>query len=81
MPVMKEVCAQWLVEIAECISDNPQFIVSGFVLSGISAAIEGTECSVTDDCSDMVDTDNRGDSDSEQSDEHSESEEDSEQEN
>ena len=78
---MKEVCAQWLVEMAEYISDNPRFIVSGLMHSGISAAIDGTECSVTKDSSNVVDAENTGDSDSEESDEHSESEEDSDQEN
>ena len=65
MPVVREVCVQWLVEIAECISQNPQFIVSSFVCSGIFVAIDGTEFSVTEDSSDVVDAKNTGDSDSE----------------
>ena len=31
MPVMKEVSARWLVDMAEHIRDNPQVIVSGFL--------------------------------------------------
>ena len=81
MPVMKEVCAHWLVEMAEYVSDNSQFIVSGFVRSGISLAIDGTEFSVTEDSSDVVDAENTGDSDSEESKEHSEYDEDADQEN
>lgn len=43
MPVMKEVSesAKWLVDIVECISDNPQLIVSGFLRSGITGAFDG----------------------------------------
>ena len=70
MPVMKEVSAQWFVEMAEYIIDNPQFIVSSFVHSRISAAIDGTKICVSQDCSDVVDAENTGDSDSEESDEH-----------
>lgn len=62
--MVREVCARWLVEIAEYISDNPQFIVSSFVLSGISVAIDSREFSVTENFSD-VDAKNTGDSDSE----------------
>ncbi len=35
--------AKWLVEMAEYISDNPQFIINGFVRSGITGAIDGVE--------------------------------------
>ena len=41
MPVMKEVSARWLVDMAEHISDNPQLIVSGFLRSGITGAFDG----------------------------------------
>ena len=31
MPLMKELGAEWLVEMADYIADNPQFIVNGFI--------------------------------------------------
>lgn len=43
MPVLKEVGAKSLVEMAEYLSNNPQFIVHGFIHSGISGAIEGQD--------------------------------------
>ena len=36
MPTLKEIRAQWLVEMAEYISENPQFIVNGFICSQAS---------------------------------------------
>lgn len=42
MPLLK-VGAKWLVEMAKYISDNPQFIVHGFIQSAISGAIEGQD--------------------------------------
>ncbi len=41
MSVLKEVSAKWLVEMVQYITDNPQFIVNGFIRSGITAAIDG----------------------------------------
>ena len=41
MPVMKEVSARWIVDVAERIGDNPQLIVSGFLRSGITRAFDG----------------------------------------
>jgi len=41
MPVLKEVLANELVGMAEYITNNPQFIVNGFICSGISSAIDG----------------------------------------
>ena len=38
---MKQVRATWLVDMADYISDNPQFIVNGFIKSGLLAAING----------------------------------------
>ena len=43
MQVMKDVGAKWLVELADNISNNPQFLVNGFIHSGITGAIDGTE--------------------------------------
>ena len=39
LPALKELGAQWLVEMYEYISDNPVFIVNGFIRSGISGAL------------------------------------------
>ena len=36
MQVMKEVGAMWLVRMVEYINENPEFIVNGFVKSGMS---------------------------------------------
>ena len=40
IPVMKEIREQWLVDMAEYISGNPQFIVNGFLQCGITAALD-----------------------------------------
>ena len=58
MPILKEIGAQWLVEMAEYISENPQFIVNGFIRSGITRASGGTENEMeTDIGSDGSDSD------------------------
>lgn len=49
MPVMKELGAKWLVKMAEYLSNNPQFIVNGFIKSGISGALDGLEESIESD--------------------------------
>lgn len=43
MQVMKEVGAKWLVELADYISNSPEFLVNGFIHSGITGAIVGIE--------------------------------------
>ncbi len=48
MPIMKEIGAKWLVGMAEYLSNNPQFIVNGFLHSGITAAIDGDEIESVD---------------------------------
>ena len=40
LAIMKQVGAKWLVEMAEYISGNPQFIVNGFIEAGIPSAID-----------------------------------------
>ena len=42
MAAMKEITGQWLVKMYDYISDNPDFIVNGFLHSGISKALDGT---------------------------------------
>ena len=41
LPLMKEIGAIWLEKMAQYISDNPQFIVNGFVRAGICRALDG----------------------------------------
>ena len=43
LPVMRELGANWLVDMAKYIADNPDFIVNGFVRAGISEALDGVE--------------------------------------
>ena len=40
MPLMKEISAKWLVDMAQYLSDNPQIIVNGFIRSGIPGALD-----------------------------------------
>ena len=41
MAAMKQITGQWLVNMADYITNNPQFIVNGFIHSGISKALDG----------------------------------------
>ena len=42
LPVLKELGAKWMVEMAEYFADNPQIIiVNGFVRAGIAGALDG----------------------------------------
>lgn len=41
MPIPKEIRAKWLVGMAEYLSDNPQFIVNGFLRSDITGTFDG----------------------------------------
>ena len=43
LPVLKELGANWLVQMAEYFTDNPQIIVNGFVKAGIAAALDDQE--------------------------------------
>ena len=43
LPILKELGAKWLVEMATYISQNQQFLLSGFVKAGISRALDGFE--------------------------------------
>ena len=48
MGTMKELGAKWLVDMANYISDNPQFIVNGFIHAGIAKALNGEDIPVSD---------------------------------
>lgn len=54
LPVMKELCSKWILEMFEYISANPQMIVKGFVRAGISKALD-EEPSSADNVSDLDD--------------------------
>ena len=41
MPVLKELGAKWMVQMAEYFADNPQIIVNGFVRSGLTGSLNG----------------------------------------
>ena len=43
MPLMKEISAKWLVDVAQYLSDNQQIIMNGFVHSGIPGAVDGLQ--------------------------------------
>ena len=43
LPVLKELGAQWMVEMADYFTENPQIIVNGFVRAGITAALDGKD--------------------------------------
>ena len=40
LPLMKEPGAKWLTEMTEYLSANPQFVVNGFIRSGITHALD-----------------------------------------
>ena len=68
MQVVKEVGAKWLVDMAEFISENPQFVVNVFIKSGALDQIadsdeEDTSLDDTSDYDSFTDTDSDGDSD------------------
>ena len=41
MARMKEISAEWIVDMAEYINQNPTFLVNGFIKSGITEALTG----------------------------------------
>ena len=43
LPMMKELGAKWLVQMAEHFQENPQIIVNGFFRAGIAGALEVRE--------------------------------------
>ena len=69
LPIMKELGAKWLTDMAEYLASNPQFIVNGFIHSGISHALDHSsenipESPLTGD-DDDEDSDYQADSDDE----------------
>ena len=44
-PMLKELGAKWMVEMAAYLSENPQIVVNGFVKGGIAEALDShTDC-------------------------------------
>ena len=42
LPMLKELGAKWLVQMAEYFADNPHIIVNGFIRAGITSALDNT---------------------------------------
>ena len=42
MPVLKELGAKWMEEMAAYFGENPQIIVNGFVKAGITETLDGS---------------------------------------
>ena len=53
MVLSKGIGAEWIVELSKYISNNPMFIVNGFIRAGITKAIDG----IIEDSSDSEDDD------------------------
>ena len=68
LPALKEIGAKWLVDMADYICENPQFIVNGFIKSGITGALDGTHTSDSEDRQE-TDTDDESEEESEDSEE------------
>ena len=49
LPMLKELGAKWLVQMAEYFSENPQLIVNGFVKAGIAGALDHRDSSEQED--------------------------------
>ena len=65
LPVLKEVAAKWLVNTAEYITENPQFIVNDFIRSGIAGALDACYDEECDEQSTEDDSDNNSDTNEE----------------
>ena len=48
LPMMKELGAKWMVEMAQYFADNPQIIVNGFIKAGIIGAL-GSHMDIQDE--------------------------------
>ena len=68
LPVLRKLGAKWLVEMAQYVGNNPDFIVKGFLRAGISRALDDTE-SDDEDCNSVGDGSSEASSNEETSDE------------
>ena len=61
MAVMKQVIAEWLVEMAKYFEDHPEIVVNGFIRSGIAGVLDESETdgerSETDESCSEIETD------------------------
>ena len=64
MAQMKEVSADWLVEMADYIWQNPSFLVNGFIKSGITGVLDDLDPEGKD-ATDEIDEDTSADDTSE----------------
>ena len=70
MPVLKELGASWMVEMAKYFGENPQIVVNGFIKPGIPGALDGhidctkEEANVREDESNSEEYDSNPDGDS-----------------
>ena len=71
LPIMRELGAKWMVQMAEYLSDNPQFIVNGFIRSGISKALDGYDDRDSEESDQDSECEELSDEDSESSGEES----------
>ena len=63
LPALKEIGAKWLVDMASYVSENPQFIINGFIRSGITGALDALETDDMDKLEDEQEIDSDIDSD------------------
>ena len=48
LPMLKELGARWLVQMAEYFADNPQIIANGFIRAGIASALDHVSSKLED---------------------------------
>ena len=48
LPMLKELGAKWLVQMAEYFADNPQIVINGFIRAGITSALDHTSSELED---------------------------------
>ena len=68
MAWMKEVSADWLVQMADYIGQNPSFLVNGFIKAGITGALDGLDLEgkdATDEINEDTSADDTSESDME----------------
>ena len=71
LPLIRELGAKLIVEMAEYISNNPQFVIQGFAHSGISLALDGINIEEDSD-EDTSDDDYEEDDEDEENDDNGE---------
>ena len=67
LPVLKELGARWMVEMADYFMANPKIVVNGFVRAGITAALDGRKAT-EDEALEDLEYDTESDFDEQESD-------------